>query len=333
MFSHESSNQNSTRNHYSKLNSKELKELFESKLNAIYVNEPLPKIFSEDDYIFYLLALNNFSQNKKNNFKTFQEYLKHVIAKKMYLEKKTLEILREKLFSKKLSTYGNKIELIERIIFEKNENGQNKEINNFKTLKSFSISDESLKKFNNSDFNSLTVQELKELLHSRKIIRTGSKDVLIFKLIKYLNDKYGKNFEKNENDDNLFENNEKSIKNNEIIIEKNFIYIDNKESSIENYEKSNQKPDGLFGNYEESKKENKNISDNALQKFRKSDFEKLNETELTFLLEKRKINTNGDKEHLIDKIRSYLNIWQKKNKQRKKIQKMRTVEKKHKTFI
>ena len=312
--------QNSTRNHYSKLNSKELKEQFESKLNAIYVNEPLPKIFSNDDYIFYLLALNNFSQYKKNDFKTFQEYLKPVIAKKMYLEKKTLEILREKLFSKKLSTYGNKIELIERIIFKKNENVQNREINNFKSLKSFSISDESLKKFNNSDFNSLTVQELKELLHSRKIVKTGSKDALILKLRKYLNDKYWKNIEKNENDDKFIEKNEKSNKNKEATIEKN----DNENKSIYNYEKSNQKPDGIFGKDEESKKEHINIlmiPDNELQKFRKSDFEKLNETELIILLEKRKINTNGDKKHLIDKIRSYLNIWQKKKKIKKKIQK------------
>lgn len=308
--------QNSTRSHYSKLNLKELKEHFESKFKAIYANEPLPKIFSKDDYIFYLLALNNFSQNKKKKFQIFQEYLKHVIAKRMHLEEKTLEILKEKLFSKKMLTYGNKIELIERIIFKKCENLQKTEINNFKALKSFSIPDESLKIFNKSDFNSLTVQELKELLHSRKILRTGSKDVLILKLMKYLNDKNGKN---SENDENFFEKNEKSI-NNETRIEnideidkyvtKTEIIFENNGKFIKNSETNFDKNDIYV------EKEN-NIPDNILQKFRKSDFEKLNKSSLTLLLEKRKININGDKFDLIDKIRSYLNIWQKKKKHQK----------------
>ena len=297
----------------------------------------VPKTGSKDDLIFKVQACLKYSteyeQTRKwSNLEAFLKQLKKIREE---LEDKTLEELKGILSSKGLPQTGNKLKLVEDLIFKGGivenipetqpkkllvaneipnylpqkiwgEEPQKKKIDyppiidylKKHTQEKTSISDQTLMNFSN--FDDFTVEELKDLLEARQIPKSGNKDDLMLKLKLYLNEK---------------------------IIKKQKIYLNDSESddfsddSEEEDEDESEEESGFSmsypvpGNYVSSQS-----SDKMLSKLKRIDLERFTNDELREILERRCISKTGNKDDLIDKLMMYfqpMRIKQKKPKPEK----------------
>ena len=299
----------------------------------------VPKTGSKDDLIFKVQACLKYSTEyeKTRKWSNLEAFLKQLKKTREELEDKTLDELKGILSSKGLPQTGNKLKLVEDLIFKGGmieiipeaqpkkieipnylpqktwvEPVPQKKIEYSPTLMDYfkqptrektSISDQTLMNFSNLD--GFTVEELKDLLEARQIPKSGTKDDLILKLKLYLNDKIMKKQENYRNDSESDD------------------YSDDSDSESEEEEETEITMGYPPGNYVSSQS-----SDKILSKLKRIDFEQFTNDELREILERRCISKTGNKDDLVDKLMIYFQPMRIKKEKKKKNRKKTKIWKK-----